>query len=570
MRGLRNLSLEMRLKLLSVIKSRIDLHLVLILLFGTTVLLIFKDSLFTPTSNFIDPWLYFGYFLNLPKYLRVFTGTYYGARLGWLLPGFAAYRLFPPLLANYTLRLLIYFPSLISSYLILKQVFRKPTALLTTLLLASNIWFLRAVSWDYVDGIGITYLFLSLLALIKAVHSNHQMSWLILTGGLFALIIFTNIFLVAFIPLLIIYFFYLNLHSKKGNVIISLKYIFVGSVTTTLILCLISLKLGGSFFFFKTTLSWITNYFGQVSPWQKSGYHWLLTAGWLMFPMVTFVSSIWFLLKERLDINKKSAALFFPVLFICVFILYVIIDLHQSMALLQTFYYTSFFVPFMYLAWATILFRASTNINHSQFYGLTMMAISTQIITLIIYQAFPLLNIQFSPYLPILILTSGLAGFMGLWSRLTSSKRLFFWLVFISLTNLISGFSLRELWQTKDQNWRNNFLTVYESTQTISSINPRLDTFFWYGRERQTGVYVAISSTYLWQYRLIDDDFPKVAQAQNLKKDTKIVILSETTDVYEAAAAVLTKLGHGTRLVRQESINRDKVNLVMTFIQLTD
>src|SRR5476649_2493873 len=66
-------------------------------------LLINRNLFITPGGNgYLDPWFYTGFFLSLPEFLTRFAGTYYGARISWLVPGYLAHRVFSssPVVAN--------------------------------------------------------------------------------------------------------------------------------------------------------------------------------------------------------------------------------------------------------------------------------------------------------------------------------------------------------------------------------------------------------------------------------------------------------------------------------------
>ena len=57
--------------------------------------------LFTPIGS-IDPWVNVGYFLHYSD--PTFLNSYYKiARLSWIIPGFAAYQVFSPVVASYVL-----------------------------------------------------------------------------------------------------------------------------------------------------------------------------------------------------------------------------------------------------------------------------------------------------------------------------------------------------------------------------------------------------------------------------------------------------------------------------------
>src|SRR5580704_9248226 len=62
-----------------------------------------SDWLYT-SIGFLDPWVNVGYFLHYsdPEFG---AGYYKAARLSWIIPGFIAYHVFQPVVANYVLHM---------------------------------------------------------------------------------------------------------------------------------------------------------------------------------------------------------------------------------------------------------------------------------------------------------------------------------------------------------------------------------------------------------------------------------------------------------------------------------
>jgi len=80
-------------------------YVVAILLLPLVALWRHDDPLFSPLWQ-SDPWFYLGYFRDLVNFKRdLFPGLYYGSRLSWILPGWLAHRILPPLFANAVLHL---------------------------------------------------------------------------------------------------------------------------------------------------------------------------------------------------------------------------------------------------------------------------------------------------------------------------------------------------------------------------------------------------------------------------------------------------------------------------------
>src|SRR4029078_11350183 len=85
-----------------------------------------SDWLYT-SIGFIDPWVNVGYFLHYsdPEFG---AGYYKGARLSWIIPGFIAYHVFQPVVANYVLHMGCLILSVLFLYLTVARLFGKAIA----------------------------------------------------------------------------------------------------------------------------------------------------------------------------------------------------------------------------------------------------------------------------------------------------------------------------------------------------------------------------------------------------------------------------------------------------------
>ncbi len=135
------------------------------------------------TNQWIDPWLYTGFFWSLPDFLERWGDTYYATRLSWLLPGFAVHRLFSPLVANYVLHIVFFYVLLFSVYSLVTSGINRTTAFVVTMLVAWEPELISAMSWDYVDGAVITYFVVTLMCLEKASSSTHTWPWALASGA---------------------------------------------------------------------------------------------------------------------------------------------------------------------------------------------------------------------------------------------------------------------------------------------------------------------------------------------------------------------------------------------------
>src|SRR3954471_16415815 len=101
-----------------------------------------------------DEWIYYGYFRFARLHLAEFGDRYYSSRLPVILPGYLTRHLLPPLAANLVLHLGLYWLAAGSFYLAARAFFGRRAALLSTLILGSQPFFLGALGWNYVDGFG--------------------------------------------------------------------------------------------------------------------------------------------------------------------------------------------------------------------------------------------------------------------------------------------------------------------------------------------------------------------------------------------------------------------------------
>ena len=128
---------------------------IVIFFYPLILVLINSNWIFTPASLSPDPWFYFAYFRYFNDYALSFPSNahYFVERLTWDVPGYYINKIFQPELANYIIHLLVYYVAVFSLYGILKILFNRRSALISALLMGSYPWFLRAVGWDYVDGV---------------------------------------------------------------------------------------------------------------------------------------------------------------------------------------------------------------------------------------------------------------------------------------------------------------------------------------------------------------------------------------------------------------------------------
>ena len=130
-------------------KINIDYTLLMILLVPV-VLLLSNDEWLFPYGNATDAWLNNSYFYGYGKDLSLFA-SYKVARLSWILKGYVFHHLFSPLVAYYSLNLIMLYTIIITFYFIAKLLYNKPVAFLSTLALATytQMHSVNGFEWDY-------------------------------------------------------------------------------------------------------------------------------------------------------------------------------------------------------------------------------------------------------------------------------------------------------------------------------------------------------------------------------------------------------------------------------------
>src|SRR5262249_18495206 len=146
----------------------------------------------------IDQWIYFGYFLDYPRYVtHLYPEVYYGTRLSWILPGYALHHLFDPVTARYILHVGFYYLAVFSLYALLRRAVGPRMALLAAILFGTHSYFLGAIGWDYIDGPGLTYNVAALACIAQAASSRRPEIWLLASGAAAAGMFYCNAFLVV-------------------------------------------------------------------------------------------------------------------------------------------------------------------------------------------------------------------------------------------------------------------------------------------------------------------------------------------------------------------------------------
>lgn len=549
-----------------------------------------SDWCVTAPGN-IDPWVYFGYYQNLPRHLTVFDGTYYGTRLSTILPGYAAYCWFPPLVANYVLHLGLYYASVVSLYLVLARTVSQRAGLLAALCLGCQYFFLQAIGWDYVDGFGIAYFFLSVLALTTAARARFWKSSLVAAGIASAAFVIANVFYVVYLPYFVIHYLFVNRQTRRNPLLLSLGLYCLGAAGLTLALCLYNGWVTGRYWFLGPSLQFARSLAGNTNPWKAPMFAWLPGADWLVLPALTVLGTLFYFYRFRpgfCDHSEKAvsiirgAAVLYQVQFL--FALAMIIGWEwYGQPVLQCSCYASLLLPATLLALGAQLGPHVERLSGRQFGVLVAMVL------IILLAPFALKS--FGDWLARLYQWSGgltlALGMLGLGvlatCRTGALSALAIIALFIAIPATIASHTFaarktlpgteffkettdarREPYQPTDV-----LCSVVDADKVLQEWDPAAQARFWYHARAPMGkVCTAVCSTYLWGYRLVNVEFPALVDPSAFRrlKGQRVVILSADPDALVKANAAMQELGLKAHLLAEKRIEYPSIAFTMSYI----
>ena len=270
------------------------------------ILLTINDTWIFSDVYGIDRWIYSGFHLHLPEFLKAFGDTYYASRVPWTVPGWLLHSALADAHALYVLHFAVFYLAVFSLYFTIRTIFANAAAACAAaLLLGTQSYFLYAVGWDYVDGPSIAFLLGSFAAMASAaIHRRWRLA-AVMWGVATSLAVSTYILLVVFVPVQIAMFLFLNRFRGKRPTLAVAALFFLGGAIATLCLGLINWLLGGHFLYFLAQINRIPiaaskrfKYYQPFEQWAWSA-PWLLgTDNHLCFQLRVCVASLQLSVKE--------------------------------------------------------------------------------------------------------------------------------------------------------------------------------------------------------------------------------------------------------------------------------
>jgi len=484
---------------------------------------------FTPL-NYIDAWVYFGYFRHLVSYKSaIFPNLYYGSRLPWILPGYVAYSWFQPKVANYVLHFAFYYLAIFSMYDLLRRAVGARSALIGALLFGGHGPFLWAIGWDYVDGAGCTYFLVAMAAVARATRERSRL-WLVICGMSAACMCYTNLFLVVFLPFFPALYLFIRFRGwtfrSIGLAIEWLIWCGLGASVISVALGAINYRIDGNFWFYSPSFRYALSVYKQANPWRTFGWEWMMRAYWLVVPTATFVASLGWIgfAFFRRTLKCGDYRSYFVLQFLAVAAGMLLWKTLGSTGL-SLFFYASYMIPSMFLAIGSIL--SGTEDRWGAPYGWILALLTFVVLAMALRYS----NAQFEQWLraklslPVVMLLVALS----LLSNVVFHRK---WrLAAIAIAGLALYETTYNGLDAPSPAYEREWLNTVEGADRLWANEQKQVLLFWYNANGPHGLEIyAINAIYLWGYTYVGTNFPATEYPGRLLAGRAIAMLSGTGD----------------------------------------
>ena len=500
------------------------------------------DPLFSPLWQ-SDPWFYLGYFRDLVNFKRdLFPGFYYGSRLSWILPGYLAHWILPPLFANAALHLGVHTVATASLFRILRSSAGVRAAFLTAILFSAHPWFWCATGWDHVTGGAIAYLLLGMACLAAAAERPSRGWPLTLAGMSLAGAVIAHLFLAAFVPLILLHYagmMWARRAPLKPTLIHAAIRLAVGFLAATVPLCAINgFLIDGNFWFwspsFRTAGAVMQHYIWPESIWREHGL-----VPWLWLLIASAAVAVVSVCRWRSAVKHRdfaglmvSAQLLLALAFMAAMQL-------RGITLLGHYYYACYLFPFAFLVIGNSFWQAAEKMQ-----ARTYVVACAAVLVLAAAAWYDPANHP-APGGPAWLA----AAFGALAVSLALRKRPAG--VFLA----IAGFVVLMFASYNGTNESGRLHATRAEYQHVMGARQRIEKrrgdspiFFWYDREEPAyHEYFALNGTYISEFSRITEHFPAGCPERDAK-GSLVVVSSWREGVAETARSALDRCWSGTGL----------------------
>jgi hypothetical protein len=551
-----------------------DPALALLALLPLAILGLNSHWIFSPL--FRDAWIYYGFFGDTAHYLDAYSREYFATRLSVIFPGHLAHRLLPPLAANLTLHLALYWLAVVSVYLTGRLTVGRRAALVAALAMGGYPYFLMAVGWNYVDGFGIAYLSAAILLVTLACRHRAWRTWLALAGAAVTAMASANVFYVIFVPSLAAHFLVLRRQGARLPVLASALWAGIGGLSAFVLLGGINKLAGGPFFYPWTNVHWVFHLTKGATPHRHAFGTWLHTANWLVLPAVILLSAL-ALLERMRDLppdSRRRLGLSWQLHLGALVALHVVLHLFADMPVLEQWYAVSLLLPFAFLALAGQLAWLLDGLSSRAYATVVVLACIAPLLppAAASFERAPEL-MRFPVALPLAV---GIAAAVVIWLgarglRATVAFLLFFNLSQVLVSNVASIFRRFDGFDGKGAGL---FLQLHGGIEAVRQGDPTRKSRLWYDLGGQhAGLYDSVASAFILCRRMINYRFPTIDEPKDcdgeaLVPGQQIAVFSSRPDALALATAALSKVGLESRFVRRQVIPGPAEGFTITFVEI--
>jgi len=304
----------------------------------------------------VDPWFYTALMANFDFTYHWFHTTYYAARLPLIIPGVLLNSFLTPAQAYVVLHLSLFLAGGAFLYLLVRSLFGVPTALFVYPAFLTNVAYVDAHTWDYVDGATITYLLGALYFLVCSIGRAGRVRPT-LAGFFGASAAAVNLFATLLVCGGVLAYLYGRVTVDRRGAFRKIEFdaaFFVFGGALLIGLCGVFAEVhGGRLLFFINSIEALNDF--STAQFKLPNYEWMRGEPRLLIPpFVIAVALIAWQRRSRSDRSRVGLAL--TGVAIGTFVVLALWEFVWSGTFLQLTYYFSMLYPFFFAVLATAVF----------------------------------------------------------------------------------------------------------------------------------------------------------------------------------------------------------------------
>jgi len=525
--------------------------LVLLWLFGSIALLLFRPGYGFPPFELLDSWIYTSYKWDLRNQIADFGPTYYGSRLSWILPGSLLNSFLPPVPAEICFKLLFSGLFATACGTIVYRAAGLAAALLAVTLSLFTPQIIVALHADYTDTPVIVYAALVLACIVVARDSRYWAAWILLGGCSFACMAVANLSSIGSPGLGIAVFHLLWLRWNFKRQLACVGLYLLAALAVLGVIGWIHVRLGGPFLFMKPQVGMMLYFHGlKTNPWTAANWQWLYGATWLVLPFGTLLWGMKVSVAASTggSENRQLARALTAALFAS--LVWALIIQVKGVGTLLLYYYASYHLCFALPLLAVLCWQGTEPARRSVVWtGLLIVALIT-----FSFVGKPLIGwsslvpfhrlVRTPEFIPLLVagllLVLGLLGSLRVWpAAIRRGWRPEVLLMGLVACSTFTGFHGHEI----SDRLRERYSLVYKAYRVIAREFPQRSYNFWIHPDERNGI--SLASTKLWGYRALTvQPFPELGP----KRFTDLTVIipcppGRGNEIVATAAKVLANVG---------------------------